>query len=36
MLSASQLDIIHKLAEGALNPPVDIIDEDTKERRSQY
>ena len=32
----TQLDVIHKLAEGALDPTVDVIDEDTKEHCSQY
>ena len=32
----AQFGVIHKLAEGALDPTVDVIDEDTKEHCSQY
>ena len=32
----TQFDVIHKFAEGSLNPTVNIIDEDIKQHQSQY
>ena len=32
----TQLGVIHKFAEGALNPTVDVTDENIKEYQSQY
>ena len=32
----TQLDVIHKLAEGALDPTVNVVDEDNKEYWCQY
>jgi len=32
----TQLDVTHRLAEGALNPAENVIDEDDKEHWSQH